>query len=297
MGQHKQIYRKNLGEYKMKFYSPLRYPGGKRKLIDYFKEVVVKNNLLGGTYVEPYAGGASIALSLLIDEYVSKIIINDLDRSIYAFWYSILNNTDEFCKLIKRTSLTIKVWKLQKKIQKEKNSQDLLSLGFSTFFLNRTNRSGILNAGVIGGLKQKGKWKINARYNKEDLINRIRKIAEYKEKIEIHNYDAINLIKELRKSLPRKTLFYFDPPYFIKGKELYMNHYEYENHKEIAIEIFKIKGQKWIVTYDNVPPMKKIYVSYNPQIYYLRYSAGNYDKKSEIMMNSKNILMPKINLK
>ena len=141
----------------MKFYSPLRYPGGKKKLVNYFKEIVVKNDLCGGVYVEPFAGGASIALSLLIDGYVSKIIINDFDRSIYAFWHSILNRTEEFCKLIEETPITIEVWKKQKEIQKEKNRYDLLSLGFSTFFLNRTNRSGILKAGVIGGLNQNGK--------------------------------------------------------------------------------------------------------------------------------------------
>ena len=146
-----------------KSYSPLRYPGGKGKLIKYFKELFTENSLQQGVYFEPYAGGASVALSLLIDSYASRIIINDIDRSIFSFWYSVLNYTEELCKLIKETPLNMKTWRKQKEIQKHKLDAGILELGFSTLFLNRTNRSGILNAGVIGGNKQRGKWKINSR--------------------------------------------------------------------------------------------------------------------------------------
>lgn len=69
----------------MDYCSPLRYPGGKGKVADYFKQIFRDNSLYDGVYVEPYAGGASVALSLLFNEYVSKIIINDIDRSIFAF--------------------------------------------------------------------------------------------------------------------------------------------------------------------------------------------------------------------
>src|SRR4030067_1583777 len=157
----------------MGVYSPLRYPGGKGKVADYFKQIYKENLLYDGVYVDPYAGGASVALSLLFNEYASKIIINDIDRSIFAFWYSVLNKTDRFCRLIKDIPLTIDTWEAQKKIQEEKNRHGLLKVGFSTFFLNRTNRSGILGAGVIVGRQQTGKWKIDARYNKAELINRI----------------------------------------------------------------------------------------------------------------------------
>jgi len=275
----------------MVFYSPLRYPGGKRKLVNYFKELVMENYLLDGVYVEPYAGGASVALSLLIDGYVSKVIINDKDYSIYAFWYSILNNTEEFCNLIKKTPITIRAWKKQKEIN-ENEIKDILKLGFSTFFLNRTNHSGILSAGPIGGFDQGGKWKINARYNKKDLIKRIRKIAEHKNKIEVHHYDAVDLIRELKGRLPQKTLFYFDPPYFVKGEELYLNHYTPEKHKQIAMEIFKIKGYKWVVTYDDVVQIREIYEKYDPKAYPLRYSVGNHNLGKEIIMHSKNIQIP-----
>ncbi|MBN2122451.1 DNA adenine methylase [Candidatus Micrarchaeota archaeon] len=267
-------------------YSPLRYPGGKGKLIAYFKQIIKDNGLLDGVYVEPYAGGASVALALLIDGYVSRVVINDIDRSIYAFWHSVLNETDELCNLIEKTPVTVKNWRIQKEKQGRKNECGLLELGFSTFFLNRTNRSGILSAGVIGGLKQEGQWKINARYNKEALIKRIKKIASYKDQIELHNQDAMDLIKTLSRVLPEKTLIYFDPPYYVKGNKLYLNHYVPEDHKEIFSKIRRLKLPYWIVTYDNVLPIQKLYAPFRQEEYKLGYSVAKYNVGREIMIFS-----------
>ncbi len=273
----------------MTFYSPLRYPGGKGKLAGYFKELFEENSLNQGIYVEPYVGGASIALSLLIEGHASKVIINDIDKSIFSFWYSVLNYTNELCNLIEKTPINIKVWERQKKIQKEKDKQDFLTLGFSTFFLNRTNRSGILGAGIIGGKNQKGKWKINARYNKEELIKRIRKIALYKNRIKLYNMDAVKLIKILKSKLPNKTLFYLDPPYYHKGKELYLNYYIDKDHKKIAEEINKTKKQRWVITYDDAKLIKQLYKQNHMLNYSLSYSAGKFKEGNELIIFSDNL--------
>lgn len=277
----------------MDIYSPLRYPGGKGKVADYFKKVFKDNFLYDGTYVEPYTGGASVALSLLLNEYVSRIIINDVDKSIYAFWHSVLFETESLCRLINDTPVNVSNWEIQKKIQKEKQNQELLTTGFSTFYLNRTNRSGILNAGIIGGKNQLSTWKIDARYNKKDLLNRIKRIARYKDKIEVHNVDAIDLLSRLRNELPKKTLFYFDPPYYVKGKDLYLNYYKDEDHKRIAHEISKIDEQKWIVTYDDVNQIRDLYTNFKSKTFNLSYSAGNVNKTGqEIMIFSNNLFAP-----
>jgi len=279
----------------MTFYSPLRYPGGKAKLSKYFKKLILDNNLKGGTYVEIYAGGASIALSLLIENYASKIIINDKDKSIFAIWKSILDYPKEFCKLIEKTPTNIKNWEIQKEIQRNKKTynlkkkKDILELGFSTFFLNRTNYSGIINAGVIGGTNQNGKWKIDARYNKKTSIEKIKLISKYKNKIELHNLDAIELIKIIKNKLPKKSLIYLDPPYYNKGKELYMNYYKYQDHKEVAEKIQKITNHKWVVTYDNIGPINKLYHGFDNYSHLLNYSAANSGKGNEIIIFSKNI--------
>lgn len=272
----------------MKNYSPLRYPGGKGRLSEYFKRILKENSLYDAIYVEPYAGGAAVGLSLLFDEYVSEIIINDIDKSIFAFWYSVINSTDEFCRMIAKTPITIEEWKKQKNIQEKKNS-DILKLGFSTFFLNRTNRSGIIKAGVIGGLEQKGKWKIDARFNKEDLIRRIRRIALYKDRIKVYNKDAAELVRTLSKSLSKNVLFYLDPPYYVKGKYLYLNYYNHDDHKQISVQIKKIKGQKWIITYDNVNSIKNLYQKFRKIKFSINYSAGKPSKGEEIMIFSDNI--------
>jgi len=276
----------------MNFCSPLRYPGGKRKIVDYIKQVFESNLLYDGVYVEPFAGGASVALSLLFNEYASKAVINDIDISIYAFWFSVLNKTEELCKLIYDTPVNLRTWEQQQAIQKEKSNQSLTKLGFSTFFLNRTNHSGILKAGVIGGRHQTGRWKIDARFNKKDLINRIHKIALYKDKIKLYNHDAITLIKNLKRKLPKKTLFYFDPPYYLKGKDLYLNYYKINDHKLIANEIKNIEQQKWIVTYDNVNFIQKLYKNYRQIKYTLNYSVKNARKGKELMIFSNNLHIP-----
>ncbi len=269
------------------FYSPLRYPGGKNRLAKFIAKICVDNNI-NGHYVEPYAGGASVALYLLIENKVKKITINDKDKAIYAFWYSVLNHTDELCELIDKTKINIKNWENQKGIQKNKDREkDLLKLGFSTFFLNRTNRSGIINAGVIGGKEQKGNYKIDCRFNKQDLIKRIKNIAEFKNRIVLKNLDAIDLIKKIKKESNNKnTIFYFDPPYYLKGPGLYMNSYKENDHKKVAEEIKKIKRIHWIVSYDNVSEINKLYTGIKKFKFNLTHTAFITRKGKEILFFS-----------
>ena len=145
---------------------PLRYPGGKWRIAPFFENVIRLNGLSLTQYIEPYAGGASLALSLLFTELVSEIHLNDIDPAIYAFWYSVLTRNQDFIQLLNQTQVTPDEWQKQKAIYAKGATSDQFALGFATFFLNRTNHSGILNAGMIGGRKQQGTWKIDARFNR-----------------------------------------------------------------------------------------------------------------------------------
>lgn len=241
------------------FYSPLRYPGGKNKLSKFISKICLDNNI-NGHYVEPYAGGASVALYLLLEKKVEKITINDFDRSVYAFWHSVLNHPQKLCNLIEKTEVNVETWHKAKKIQDHKSTAELFDLGFSTFFLNRTNMSGILTAGIIGGLDQKGKYKIDCRYNKQELIKRIKRIAKHKNSINLYHLDALELINTIQQnSNDNNTIFYFDPPYYLKGASLYMNHYKQGEHKAVSDAIKNIKNINWIVSYDNTPEIEEIY--------------------------------------
>jgi DNA adenine methylase len=277
------------------FYSPLRYPGGKNKLSKFIAKICIDNNI-NSHYIEPYAGGSAVALHLLIEQKVEKITINDFDRSIYAFWHSVLKNTTKLCDLIENTEINIENWQKAKKIQKNKTKAKLLDLGFATFFLNRTNISGIINAGVIGGIEQKGKYKINCRFNKKALIKRIKLIAKYKKKIDLYNLDALELIKKIQKeSNNNKTIFYFDPPYYLKGSSLYMNHYKDGQHKEVSEAIKEIRNINWIISYDNTPEIEKIYKWVSKELtkkYSFNYAAYRAREGKEILFFSNNLLVP-----
>lgn len=278
------------------FYSPLRYPGGKNKLAKFIGKICVNNNI-DGHYVEPYAGGASVALYLLLEEKVKQITINDYDRSLFAFWYSILKHTNKFCEQIEKTEVNLESWHIAKEVQKNKEKAKLFDLGFSTFFLNRTNISGILDAGPIGALHQNGKYKIDCRFNKTELIKRIQLIAAHKKQINLYNLDALELIKTVNaQSNNRNTIFYFDPPYYLKGSSLYMNYYTDSQHKDVAEEIRKIRNINWIVSYDNTPEIAKIYEwvsKFKTKRYTLGHSAYEARKGKEILFFSDRLAVPK----
>ena len=279
----------------MKYLSPLRYPGGKKRLAKFVADICIKNGI-SGHYVEPFGGGASVALYLLINGFVKKITINDYDRGIYAFWYSILNETNEFCRKIETVEVNLLNWRKFKEINCNKKKEDLFELGFATFFLNRTNLSGIINGGMIGGIEQKGNYKLDCRFNREDLIGRIKLIAKYKKSISVKNLDALKLIKELQKRKnSNNTIYYFDPPYFVKGPSLYMNHYESKNHESLSKEISKIKKSKWIVSYDNVKEIKSLYKDYRAKEFTLSHNVYKAHVGKEILFFSDNIIIPKMN--
>lgn len=269
--------------------SPLRYPGGKYKLYKYVKHLIGLKKLDKSIYIEPFCGGAAVALNLIINNDVSEIIINDYDKSIYSFWYSVLNYTDELCNLIENTPITMKEWYKQKKIQENKEFEKTLELGFSTLFLNRTNRSGIIKAGVIGGMKQDGNYKMDCRFNKTAIIKKIRNIAKYSDRIKIYNLDAEEFINEVVKKLRKKSFIFFDPPYFAKGASLYTNFYNKENHVKLCEKIHTIKYHSWIVTYDNKKEISDIYKNYRSEIYKLNYSAQNKYKGEEVIFYSRTL--------
>ena len=257
------------------------------------KLVIQKNKLDDGNYVEVYAGGAGIAWALLFGEYVQDIHINDLNIPVYAFWRSVMDHTDDLCTLIESIDVTMEEWYRQREVQKSFSKYDVLELGFSTFFLNRTNRSGILRGGVIGGKEQKGKWKLDARFNREDLIARIKRIAQYRSRIHLYQMDASDFIQEQLPLLSQKTLVYLDPPFYWKGKELYEDHYCPADHAVIAGLVADIP-QPWVVSYDFVPEVHKLYRRFRSIQYQVSYSAQDQYSGSEVMFFGPGVKIPAV---
>ncbi|MBI9113236.1 DNA adenine methylase [Maridesulfovibrio ferrireducens] len=275
------------------YYSPLRYPGGKNRLSAFIGQLCVDNGI-HSHYIEPFAGGGSVALFLLIEGFVEKITINDKDRSIYALWYSILNHTDVLCDLIKFCPINVDYWKVQKKIQENKNNVGLLELGYSTLYLNRTNRSGIIKAGVIGGLDQTGNYKMDCRFNKTSLIDKIKKIAEYKDHISLTNLDVMDLLQQDSIMHESDGLIYFDPPYYQKGSTLYMNHYKKGDHSILAERIKEISFLNWIVSYDNVDAIRHLYSNLPSSEFSFKHTAYESRTGKEILFFDKSLKLGKL---
>lgn len=278
----------------LKRLSPLRYPGGKSKVLDFIIKLIEENDCVGTEYVEPYAGGAGVALGLLVGGYVSKIHINDIDVGIYNFWKSILEDTENFIQLIEESPITIAEWNKQKEIYKRSNEHTELEIGFATFYLNRCNRSGIITAGCIGGKEQKGNYKLDARFNKNNLISRILHIASLKDKIELYNLDTLSLISSKKEQF-NNMILYLDPPYYVKGFSLYKNFYKHDDHGEISNIIKSVSGH-WIVSYDNVPEIIDLYSEVRNREFSINYSAGEKKKGKEVMFFSDNLLIPNIEI-
>ncbi|WP_418808889.1 DNA adenine methylase [Phascolarctobacterium faecium] len=275
--------------------SPLRYPGGKTQLYNFVNHTININKLHNVTYCEPFSGGAGLAISLLLKNSVNSIILNDFDISVYSIWYAILNDTSALIKKINCTPITIDEWKKQKNIYESHasiNSKYCIELAFATLFLNRTNRAGIITGGPIGGFKQKSIYDISCRFKKTVLIKKIQDIAEHKNKIQLFNLDASELISKHLAHMDNSSLFiYFDPPYYRQGKNLYKNFFTHQDHINLSVAIKSMDKFKWIATYDNSNEIKNIYNDRNIYEYKLQYFANKTRKETELLFCSNNTII------
>lgn len=269
--------------------SPLRYPGGKASLADFFATAIEALRLDKPTYVEPYAGGAGAGLDLLYRGVVERVVINDLDRSIYSVWISMLNQTDAFLARLDATPLTVDEWRRQREIYRARDDKDIdpLDLGFATFYLNRTNRSGVLRGGIIGGLEQRGTYKMGARFNRATLRARIEQLAAYRSKVRVSNQDGV---ARLRHWLPKENVFaYVDPPYYAKGSFLYLNSFNEAQHADLARLLNTHADANWVLTYDLAPEIEALYAERTTLEFNLHYSAHRREKASELMVVSNTV--------
>jgi len=247
------------------------------------------NELVNGTYVEPYAGGAGAGIALLITGQVRKIVINDLDPAIYAFWRAVVDSSPDFVKMIREAELSVDEWRRQREVYHTADRRDYLSLGFATFYLNRTNRSGVLNGGPIGGLDQSGDYKIDARFNRDSLIERVRLIGLHSKRITVRQRDGVSIIRQFGTS--PGVLIYADPPYFEKAGSLYMNSFKDDDHVALSACLNDLRSAKWLLTYDNASRVAELYANRRREKFTLHYSAHRVRRASEIMVFSDGLIV------
>ncbi len=257
-----------------KFYSPLRYPGGKSCIFPFVSRLFYENDLVGIDYAEPYAGGAGLALRLLFEGYVNRIFINDLDRSIFSFWQTVLQEPERFCRWLADVKVTVPTWEELKIIQNNSEQVDPFELAKATLFLNRTNVSGVIHSGgIIGGRGQKGKYKIDARFNRSELITRIQLIAGRSDRIALSNLDGLEFLRRMERK-KEEIFIYLDPPYYAKGSDLYMNFYKDEDHRRLSRYVRRMK-KRWMISYDDQDFILQLYPPVNKIHYKLSQGTSN----------------------
>lgn len=273
----------------MTFLSPLRYPGGKGLLLRFVREIVLRNRLYGSTYVEPFAGGAAVALGLLRSGDVDHVIIGDADPAIAAFWRAALQHPDELRSLIEGCEVTIDTWHEQAHALKHADPSETITLGFAAFFLNRTNRSGILRARPIGGLNQDGPYKLDCRFNKTNLIQRLSQVSRLAHSITVYGGDAVDLLAHLTPDSSNTTFVYADPPYLTKSTDLYLDTMTFSRHQQLS-SLLSANYAKWIVSYDCDPRIAQdLYPDCEIVQFDLRHSAGRSHRGKEVMVFSPQI--------
>jgi DNA adenine methylase len=276
-----------------RYTTPLRYPGGKQRLTQFFLEILSSNRLVGRHYAEPYAGGAGVGIELLISGNASHVHLNDCSEHIYAFWKTVKENPDDICGRIRNATLSVEAWKRHRNVVRSPNEHSTAEVGFSTFYLNRCNRSGVLNGGLIGGLEQKGNWLMDARFPRHELIRRIEDIAERSKNFTVTNLDATKFVTTYAEThLERDTLYYFDPPYYERADRLYYNSYEKDDHAEIAEVIQDLPHRNWVVSYDAHQDVMKHYANRRMFTYDLQYSAARAYKGREVFIFSDTLELP-----
>lgn len=252
-------------------YTPVRYPGGKTKLYPEIRAIIETNGLLGHPYAELFAGGAGLAIKLLLKGDVSSIVINDYDRAVYCMWDAIVNHSEELCEFINSAVLDIETWKKMRDMYQSHKGVDDLELGKAAFYLNRTNVSGILSGGVIGGLEQAGNYKMDVRFNRETLKKKVMDIAARRSDIEVTRIDAEEFIDS---RMSDSELFaYLDPPYVQKGPGLYRSSFDEEKHRSLAKKVGSAKS-RWVVTYDADKLIDVIYGDYERSDLEIGYTAN-----------------------
>lgn len=264
--------------------SPLRYPGGKAALAGFFADLFQKMRLQDVCYVEPYAGGAGAGIALLREGLIDHLIINDIDPAVHAFWLSVMTHNSEFIELVETTPLTIPQWRKQRSIYQAGDVSDPLRLGFAFFYLNRTNRSGILNAGVIGGQAQQGRYRIDARFNRTTLTERLKAIGALAHRITVTDLDGRTTITH--HATDPHVFFYIDPPYVEAGGQLYLNAFDGRDHIALAKIINTIDVAHWLVTYDVAPLIEHLYRDQAQCLLELTYSARHPGRAHELLIAS-----------
>ncbi|WP_051058751.1 DNA adenine methylase [Paenibacillus shenyangensis] len=239
--------------------SPFRYPGGKSKIAQHLAAAMRPQQL--DTLVSVYAGGASVELAMLQAGLVKQLIMNDIDFGIFSLFYLIKEHPDDLIQRI-RTQLPSHddFFRYRDLIKTDYAGADLLDAAWAALIVNRLAYSGIYSANPLGGRSGSQK-RLLARYNPDDLCQRILQIHAMSHRMTLSHQNALPFIEE-QAWHPNSTLF-LDPPYYEKGSALYRHFYTEQDHRDVSwlLQTFyeQMPGADIVITYDDHPFIRELY--------------------------------------
>ena len=264
--------------------SPLRYPGGKKRLAAYVAETLRVNGLTPEVLVEPFAGGASVALQLAYDGWVDSIVLGEADPLVASFWKIVFNDPDWLVGQVDQLEISVDEWQRVKQSRPRSDRDRALAC----LYLNRTSFSGILapSAGPIGGLRQSSDYGIDCRFPRETIKRRIRKAATLSDRVlgVVHGSwrETIRRVQALR-FRNGEVFYYLDPPFFHKADRLYSYFFLEEDHRRLHNRLVQLK-QPWLLSYDAAPEALKMYAhnGLGPQRIDMLYSSAAQGGPSQV---------------
>ena len=283
-----------------KILSPLRYPGSKIKLVKYLSKVLEFNHFEPKILVEPFVGGGSVFLNFIENGWVERVIIGDKDKLVFSFWKVLFENPQHLIKFVKKIKVNTKNFAFYKNVALNESRYSENKLAEACLFLNRTSFSGILanSAGPIGGKKQESEYKINCRFNKKIIIQKIEKISSFAPMVTVLPFDWNRTINyALRNNSKAKLFFYLDPPFFQKADKLYRHYFEKKDLHQSLNRKLKSLNHKWVLSYDRAPEIKEMYKPFIQRSFAFPYSINSPARRieKEYFITSKNLKRPSKN--
>lgn len=232
--------------------SPFRYPGGKTWFVPTFRDWIKNHSPKPEILIELFAGGGIISLTALFEEFVSRVVMVEIDEEIAAVWQSVVDGHAEW---IAKRILSFELTKESVIDEISRTSVDLREKAFQTILKNRTFHGGILAEGS-GFLKygEKGKV-IRSRWYPATLSKRFSNLKLVADRILFCKDDGLEVIREY--SRRQDVVFFIDPPYTAGGKKAGKRLYRHFtlDHERLFTLCESVKGD-FLMTYDNANEVK-----------------------------------------
>lgn len=262
--------------------SPLRYPGGKTWLIPHIREWLRRTD--PEILIEPFAGGATVSLTAVMEELASRAVMMEIDRDVAAFWRAALEHGAELQERVRRFEPTVeRVRELERLAP-----ATLADHGFRTLALNRTRRGGVLAPGASFCRKGENGKGVLSRWYPETLAKRLAAIEKYAGRFVFMEGDGEKALPILLRGWGRKAAIFVDPPYTAQGgkragSRLYA-HSDIDHARLFAM--LAEHGSNFLMTYDAAPEIVDLVRRHGFRAVRLSMKNGHHNRLSELVITS-----------